>query len=506
MNFEKNNSPGFLKRSLFSIITNVIKAFLSLLTGLLIARGLGPNDYGILTFLLASFAAIGSLFDVGTSSAFFSFISKKSQPKSIYFLYSIWLLFQFSILFLFISFVAPTSWINEIWQGQMKSRILLAFFTVFIQQKIWTMMSHICESQRLTYFIQLINLIIAFIHFGLIFLMYFLNALTIKIIFIFILFEFVVATFLCWKYVNIRYSDETKSFRKGFHEYKNYCSPLLLYTIVGFFAGFLDTWLLQRYGGSIEQAYYGVGYRFSAISLIALQSIIKVLWKEVSELNEKNENERVANIYIKTNHSLFLFGVFISGMFIPWSSEIISLTIGKPYLDGSFVLALMFLYPIHQSLGQINSTMYYALELTKPHAIISIFFMFFSILLAYFFIGPSDGLVPGLNLGSTGLALKMILIQFLAVSFSNWWLHKNQGWEFSISYQFVGIAIFILTGFGCKLAAELILSNTNILSKIIFMTFLYIILSAVIIYSMPWLLKLTRIEIKDYIYKLRTYI
>ena len=63
-----------------------------------------------------------------------------------------------------------------------------------------------------------------------------------------------------------------------FKEFKVYCAPLVLYTIVGFFYTFLDYWLLQYFGGSIEQGYYSVGYRFSAIVIIATTSVSNIFF------------------------------------------------------------------------------------------------------------------------------------------------------------------------------------------------------------------------------------
>ena len=65
------------KRLVFSVLLNTVRSIIIFITGMILARGLGPEQYGLFSFLLASFAAIITLFDMGSSSAFFSFISSE---------------------------------------------------------------------------------------------------------------------------------------------------------------------------------------------------------------------------------------------------------------------------------------------------------------------------------------------------------------------------------------------------------------------------------------------
>ena len=96
-----------VNRSLFSFFANSLKSLLAFTAGIFVARGLGPEQYGVFAFLLASFMAIRQILDMGTSSAFYTFISKKNQHTSFFFYYYLWLLFQFLIPLVFIYFLMP---------------------------------------------------------------------------------------------------------------------------------------------------------------------------------------------------------------------------------------------------------------------------------------------------------------------------------------------------------------------------------------------------------------
>jgi O-antigen/teichoic acid export membrane protein len=474
---------------------------------LLIARGLGPADYGILSFLLASFTAFRSLLDIGSSSAFYSFISKKLQSKKFINTYLIWLLIQFIILILFIVIIAPDNWIINIWQGEFRERVLLAFVAVFFQQQIWGVLSQIGESQRLTVRIQSINLSLAVVHLLIIYGLYFFDALSIERIFILIIIEFLLVGIISLLIIDITYSEEILTLREIIQQHIKYCLPIIPLTYLGLVMNFADTWLLQRYGGAIEQAYYGIGYRFAAISLIATQSVLKIFWKEVAEANEKGNEAKISRIYNLTNRVFFIFGCVISGFLIPWASEIIQLFLGEEYIGGALVLSLMFLYPIHQSLGQIIGTMYLALELTKKYAILGIIHLSLSIIAVYFLLAPGSADIPGLGLASTGLAIKMLIIQVVSVNLSVWWLCRYKGWKFSIIYQIVGISSFIFAGFFSKHMVSFLLGNDlQQLVQFMLTGLLYIITSGLFIYSMPWLLNMDRNEIKKYVLQAKTLI
>ena len=73
------HSTSVKLRLVVSVGSNALRALISFFTGLLIARALNPAGYGDLMFLLGSFVAIRSLLDMGSSSAFFTFLSQRSR-------------------------------------------------------------------------------------------------------------------------------------------------------------------------------------------------------------------------------------------------------------------------------------------------------------------------------------------------------------------------------------------------------------------------------------------
>ena len=493
-------------RSFYSFISNVLKSVLSFATGILIARGLGPEEYGVFAFLLASFTALRSLLDMGTSSAFFSFIAKRNRSRQFVGYYLGWLIVQFLLSFLFIALLAPDEWISSIWEGESRERVVVAFVAVFLQQQLWNSIAVLGESQRYTVRVQVLSILVAVAHLLLVASSYWLDILTLERVYWFIIYEFLLAALIAKQLFPLVFTEEREALKSVVRDYWRYCLPLIPYAWIGMVAGFADTWLLQHYGGAVEQAYYSVAAQFAAISLIATTSVLRILWKEVAEANHQGNHHRVQRLYEKTNRILFTLGALISGFLIPWTSEIITLLLGESYVEGAFVMALMFLYPIHQSLGQVNGTMFYAMELTKPYVIIGMIQMLLATITVYLLVAPENAFVPGLGLASTGLALKMVVLQFIGVNFSIWWLSRLQGWKYGMGYQVVGIVFFVAIGFVVYYSVNILLGDYwHVLLLGGLAGCIYLVLAGAVLYMMPWLIAMEKAELNNYIVKLKDY-
>jgi O-antigen/teichoic acid export membrane protein len=135
---------------------------------------------------------------------------------------------------------------------------------------------------------------------------------------------------------------------------------------------------------------------------------------------------------------------------MPWASEIINLSLGTAYSGGSVALMLMFIYPVHQSLGQIGGSMLFATEKAQIFVILGVTFMALSIIVAYLLMAPVDAVIPGLNLAAEGLAWKMVTIQIVSVNLQAWFIARIFKWKFDWAYQVVALGLAISIGWWTK--------------------------------------------------------
>ena len=85
-------NQGIFARTNFTFVMTALRSLMLVAAGIYLARAMGPSTFGEFSFLLASFMALKTLLDLGTSSAFYTFVSGKNVNANV-------ILFYFFILF-----------------------------------------------------------------------------------------------------------------------------------------------------------------------------------------------------------------------------------------------------------------------------------------------------------------------------------------------------------------------------------------------------------------------
>lgn len=505
-------------RFIVSVGANGLRAFISFLSGLLIARGLSPSGYGDLTFLLGSFVAVRSLIDMGSSGSFYTFISQRPRNKKFYLSYFGWLAIQFALTFLAVAVILPRAIVDSLWLGHSRTVVLLAFAAVYLQQHVWQTVMQVGESSRKTVIVQLMSVTLAVVNLGGIVSLLAMEMISIELVFWLIVIQYFIAI-LCslWFLRNKEdhYGEDPEfSFNCMLREYAQFCKPLMLYSLFSFVYEFVDRWVLQRYGGASQQGFYQIAYQFSAASLLATNSVLNIFWKEIAEAYERLDRERVEYLYLKVNRGLVILSAALSGFFIPWAGEIVTVLLGKPYLSAVPVLTVMLFYPIYQSMGFICTTMFMATNRTRTYMKFGITMMIVSLPISYLVQAPraAVGWVPGLELGAIGMALKTVILTVIFVNAQVWVIARQNSWKFDWVFQAVGIGLLIATGYFVKFIASLIWNTgaaTNrfdLFYPFLFSGFFYTIIVMALIWLMPWLIGTEREYLNGIVKKIKSYL
>ena len=120
----------------------------------------------------------------------------------------------------------------------------------------------------------------------------------------------------------------------------------------------------------------------------------------------------------------------ICGFLVPWSETIATLVLGPSYTAAAPVLAVMFIFSAHASLGQVNGTFILSSGKTKAHLVQGSIFFAVSIPISYLIQAPHDALIPGFKLASLGMAWKTLVLNIAQVNCVAWWIAKKNGCDF----------------------------------------------------------------------------
>lgn len=498
------NQTSVKSRFFVSIVANAFRAGLTFLAGILVARGLNPSGYGDLAFLLGSFVAIRALLDMGSSSAFYTFLSRHSRGRQFYLFYFSWLALQFVITLALVALIIPSSFFEKIWLGHSREIVVLAFIAAFVQQQVWQMVSQIGESARKTIRVQLLNIAVAITNLTIVWLLLLYGGMTVERMLLVIIGLYAVATVLSYRFLreqNASHIEEEISYKQMLDEYLAYCKPLIGLAVAGFLYAFTDKWMLQKFGGAAQQGYFQIASQFAQVSLLATVSILNIFWKEIAEATARGDHGRVAVLYQKINCGLVMLSAIIAGLLLPWSKQIVAILLGPAYVEAWPVLAIMLLYPIHQSMGQIGAAMFWASGDTRKYVILSIAIMLVSLPLSYFAMAPTSGMmIPGLGLGAIGMACYMVLSGIFAVNVQAWVIARNGGWKFDWLYQVIGIPLMLGLGYLAKMIVGLVwnldeVSWVSLITPVICTCFVYAISVLSVVWLFPWLIGMEKEEL-----------
>jgi O-antigen/teichoic acid export membrane protein len=432
------------ERIIFSFLNNCIRGVLILFIGVLISRNLGPFDFGRFAFLTSSFIAISTLINLNTTGAYFTFASKKKRTTNFIYLFWIWVLFQILVIN-FLWLVLPSKILYMIWPNENTTTILLAFFAVFFQHSIWVITSQLAEASRKTYYSQSINTIIVIIHLLIIILLIKYYTLSIELIFIFSIFEWLfvsVYTIFLYDKINTKFRINYKYLYLYFFKFYKFCMPLILFTILSSIFLFLDRWIIQFWGGPKIQAFFAISLQVSSFLLIGATAIVKIFWKESSVLIYKKKNKYLSILYSRIIRNLYIIILSASSILFLWSEEILFILYGKEYVMATSILSLIIFYPIFQSINQINGIIFFTSEKTKIFSIIGIAITFLSLIFTLIIFNPAFEIFNNNQLESLGIKILffgIIEVMITNIIISNFLNKKNEIIFFIIS------AIIILT-------------------------------------------------------------
>jgi O-antigen/teichoic acid export membrane protein len=181
--------------------------------------------------------------------------------------------------------------------------------------------------------------------------------------------------------------------------------------VIGFFSEYIDRWILQKYGGSLQQGFYAFAFNLSNMSLLAVSSMFLLFTRELSVSVGKNDIDGVAKLFNTYVPILYVIVSFFSCFLFFQADNVIYIFAGKDYIGASLSLRILSMYPLVCTFSMMSGSVIYATDRTYVFRNLSFVFGPLGVLISVLLMSP----IAGINLGAAGLGIKNVSVEFFGV-------------------------------------------------------------------------------------------
>jgi len=442
------------KRYLAKLFANLVGLIISVVTQAIIPRGLGARAYGNFSFLSNYFFQVVNFLDMGTSIGFYT---KLSQRQRDFGLVSFYLSFACLVSFFLIIFVGCIHVTGSYTTFLPDQKLFYIYLAAVWGILAWfvRIVNKMADAYGVTVSTEKTRIIQKGIGLALILTLFFANRLNLTNFFFYHYFILIfLALAFIWVMERKGYSlkqswklslAQVRTYAKEFY---NYSHPLFVSALVGLIVGILDRWMLQKFSGSVEQGFYGLSYQIGTVCFLFTSAMTPLIIREFAIAFGEKDLREMARLFRRYIPMLYAIAAFFACFIAVEADKVTFIMGGAKFHQAALPVTIMAFYPIHQTYGQLSGSVFYATGQTALYRNIAVAFMFIGLPLTYFLIAPVN--MMGLNVGATGLAIKMVLIQFIAVNVQLYFNARLLGLRF---WRYVGHQVMSV---GCLLGIALI--------------------------------------------------
>ncbi len=499
------------KRYAAKLGANVFILVINLVIQAIVPRALGPKAYGDFNFVTNFFTQVISFFDVGTSTCFYTELSRRQHDFRLVSFYFRFMLLVGALTVVLVPAIELSGFSGLLLPGQETPYVYMAALWALLLwvTQILTKMSDAYGLTVSSETAKILQRVLAL----LIILPLFLSdllGLTTFYLYQYLILLLLVALFLVvFKRggINSRASwrlsrSRVRHFVRLFY---NYSHPLLVYAAVGLVSGIFDRWMLQYFSGSQEQGYFSLAYRVGLVCIMMTASMSPLLTRELAIAHGKRNLAEMARLYSRYVPMLYAATAYLACFLCFQAREVALIMGGGQFEQATLVLAVMSLYPMHQTYGQLNGSLFYAVGLTPLYRNIGVLVMLAGVPMTFFLLGPAR--LSGLGLGAAGLAVKMVALQLVAVNVQLFFCARYLRIKFTplVGQQLICAGTLLAASFLSRyVVRELIPQGDNLIWSFLAAGVIYTLLTAGILWWQPRILGLTRADLSGLIKLLRS--
>ena len=279
-------------------------------------------------------------------------------------------------------------------------------------------------------------------------------------------------------------------------DFYRYCHPIAVYTAAGAAVNYLDRWMLQIFGGSVQQGFFGLSSQIGAICLIFTSAMTPLVMREFSMNHESGDSEKTARLFKRQIPMLYAVSAYFAA-FVSIEAGRASLIFGgERFAEASAAVMIMALYPAHQTCGQLSGSYFLAAGKTALYRNIGVAVLLLGLPASYLAVAPPS--MMGFGGGALGLALKTVILNIISVNILIYFICRMIKMRFVYfpAHQALCLGGFALLALGAKhFSAILTGSAVPPLWGFIASGVVYTVLSAAAVAVFPHIAGFTRNEL-----------
>jgi len=487
------------------LITNLVGLVVGLGTQSIVPRALGPAAYGDFSFLTGFFQQVVGFLNLNSSTAFFTRLSQRQQDRGLVTFYLYFLLLLGALMSILVVFCFATDLQHVIWPGQAVSFILLGAIWAFMA--FCTMvLADMSDAYGLTVRAEMVKMTLKIIAFLLIVIMFWQQWFSLLNYFFY---QLAVLLLTIWLLVRLIHHGghafsgmQWLSRAQADHyarDFASFCVPLVVFTAIAVLAQLLDRWLLQKFSGSIQQGFYGLAYQIGTLCFLFASAMIPLIAREFAMAFGKQDLCEMGRVFLKSTPMLYAIVAYFSCFLAVESRNVVLLFGGRAYIGAIVPISIMCFYPIHQTYGQLNASVFFASNRTIAYRNIGMFITCINLPLTLFILGPKN--YGALQAGAVGLAGKMVMLQFASVNIQLWFNARlmNLSFKYLLGHQLIVVAAFTTIALACSYTSRTLLSQAHFSVQFLASGLFYTLFIAGLGIAFPRLFALRREEITGFL-------
>ena len=275
-----------MNRIAYKIFFTACNFLLTTTVFIFVARSIGVENYGNLSYLLATYVFLLQTLMIMSSTAYIFFLSSKNYDNAILNTFMVIFYFCISLIILIITLITSNLelGIKYLWGNISEPHLLYSCFFLVFFINLQNILLNYSDSTLQTIKSENTKFISKLALFIFIFSLFSLELLTLETYIISAIFSLILFFFIFNRVIEFRFSKILKNkLIEILREFISYLKPLLLMSFLAVFYIYYGKYILQISSGPIEQGYYGVAFQLAMLPVAIITPIMPIIMREITE-------------------------------------------------------------------------------------------------------------------------------------------------------------------------------------------------------------------------------